>query len=122
MQRTPDNAKNPTPVLEQVLEAEAIALGRAWAHEKARQLELTRAPEDWPDFWSEADDGPLPRNVPSSARSRLRREASSAARERWRELVAEARSEAVLGEETDDAAAHAPSVEAPESSTAPETD
>lgn len=121
MPRTPDS-KNATQVLEQVLESEAIALGRAWAQEKARQLELTRAPEDWPDFWSEADDGPLPRNAPSSARARLRHEASSAARERWLELVAEARSEPVLAGETHEAAAHAPVLEAEEPSAAPDSD
>ena len=43
--------------------AEAIALGRAWADEKANTLRDDVPAADWPDFWNETSNGPLPLDV-----------------------------------------------------------
>lgn len=78
--------------MERALVAEAIALGRAWAHGKADELRDRVPATDWPDFWDSADDGELPEGLDARELEQLRTEATRAARERWRELLTEQRS------------------------------
>jgi hypothetical protein len=70
---------------------EGVALGRAWAHDKAEELRGAIAPEEWPDFWNEADAGPLPEDMSLAQQRELYEVATAAARERWIELVADER-------------------------------
>jgi len=69
--------------------AEATALGRAWADEKANALRDDVPAADWPDFWDEASNGPLPDNVAWAERSDMLVSAIRAAQDRWRELRSE---------------------------------
>lgn len=66
--------------------AEAIALGRNWADEQAERLRDSVPGADWPDFWSEADNGPLPLGLGWEERGEMFVAATRAAQERWRDL------------------------------------
>jgi hypothetical protein len=89
-----------------VLAIEARALGYAWAEERADQLR-PRPAEEWPDFWQIADEGPLPADIPLRDRRDMQVRASAAARERWREIVADERTAAALEPDQEQAAAAA---------------
>jgi hypothetical protein len=69
--------------------AEATALGRAWAEEKANALRDDVPAADWPDFWEEASNGPLPLELEWEERSDMLMSATRAAQDRWRELRSE---------------------------------
>jgi len=69
--------------------AEATALGRAWADEKADALRDDVPAADWPDFWEEASNGPLPPDLAWEERSDMLVSATRAAQDRWRELRSE---------------------------------
>jgi hypothetical protein len=69
--------------------AEATALGRAWADEKANALRNDVLAADWPDFWDDASNGPLPPELTREERSEMLVSATRAAQERWRELRSE---------------------------------
>lgn len=83
------------------LRAEATALGRAWAEQKAEELRDGASPAEWPDFWDEAENGALPPDLDAAQLEEMSLAASRAARERWRELVREERAQADLVEEQD---------------------
>lgn len=87
--------------------AEAMALGHAWAAEKADEYRDRVPAAEWPDFWDDRDDGPLPRELDAAERERMRRIANRAARERWLELVADQRAAESTEEDEDEAAAAA---------------
>jgi hypothetical protein len=72
--------------------AEAIALGRAWAEEKANALRSRVPVAEWPDFWDDAEHGPLPLELTLTERGQMRVAANRAARERWLELIQDQRS------------------------------
>jgi hypothetical protein len=85
-----------------VLAIEASALGHAWAEDKVAELREQDVPgADWPDFWDDSDSGTLPADLPLKDRREMQSRASAAARERWRELVADEASSESL--ETDEA-------------------
>lgn len=85
--------------VEEARAAEAIALGRAWAEEKANELRRRVSVAEWPDFWDDAEQGPLPLELTLSERREMRAIANRAARERWLELLADQRAaESVAGE------------------------
>jgi hypothetical protein len=92
--------------------AEAVALGTAWANDRADELRGAVAPEDWPDFWEEAASGPLPGDMPDAEQRELYARATSAARERWVELVADERFGETLEENRDEVEARAAALEA----------
>jgi hypothetical protein len=81
-------------------QAEAIALGRVWAQEKADQLRARVPVTQWPDFWDDADDGLLPPQIGESAD--LQRAARRAAHERWLELLADQRTAEATDDEADE--------------------
>lgn len=83
------------------LRAEAIALGRAWAEQKAEALRETQPSADWPDFWDDADAGALPVDLEASRLDEMRAAATRAARERWREIVREQRERYSAGDDDD---------------------
>lgn len=91
--------------------AEAVALGRAWASDKADALRGAIDPEDWPDFWDEADAGSLPEQLSNAERRQLEELANAAARERWVELVADERFGDMLEENRDEIEARAAALE-----------
>lgn len=66
--------------------AEATALGRVWADEKAGKLRDRVPAVDWPDFWSEADNGPMPLGLNWDERGEMFVCATRAAQEQWRDL------------------------------------
>jgi hypothetical protein len=74
---------------------EADAAGQKWAEEKAAALEGT-SPRDWPEEWDAAWNGELhlephrPR-LEADELAQLIERATSAARQRWAEIVEEAR-------------------------------
>lgn len=72
--------------------AEAIALGRAWAEEKANSLRAQVSVAQWPDFWDDAEHGPLPLELTLTERREMQAAANRAARERWLELLQDQRS------------------------------
>jgi hypothetical protein len=72
--------------------AEAIALGRAWAEEKADALRSRVPVAEWPDFWDDAEHGPLPLELTLTERREMQVAANRAARERWLELIQDQRS------------------------------
>jgi hypothetical protein len=73
--------------VDEALRAEAVALGQAWADEKADALRDRVPAEQWSDFWDDAEDQPLPSELHG-----VREHANRAARQRWIELVSEQRS------------------------------
>lgn len=81
-----------SPQLKETRRAEAIALGRVWADEKADAIRDRVPAGQWPDFWVDAEHGPLPIDLTLTERHEMRHAANRAARERWVELVAEQRS------------------------------
>lgn len=97
--------------VEEARRAEGIALGKAWASDKADELRGAIDPEDWPDFWSEADAGPLPEDLTLAEQRELFQRATSAARERWIELVADERQGDTLEENRDESEARAVDLE-----------
>lgn len=66
--------------------AEATALGRVWAEAKAGELRDRIPAADWPDFWREADNGPMPLGLDWDERGEMFVCATRAAQERWRDL------------------------------------
>lgn len=78
--------------VKEVRNAEGVALGRAWAEEKANALRLRVPVAQWPDFWDDAEHGPLPLELTLSERREMQVTANRAARERWLELLADQRS------------------------------
>jgi hypothetical protein len=92
--------------------AEAIALGRAWADELAERYRDETPAADWPDFWDDADDGPLPTNLRPEQRAAMKRVAHRAAHERWIELVADQRAAESIDEDTLEREAAAAQLEA----------
>jgi hypothetical protein len=72
--------------------AEATALGRAWADEKANVLRDRIPAADWPDFWDEADNGQLPLDIDAEQGGQMLVSANRAAHDRWAELLKEQRS------------------------------
>ena len=66
---------------------EAVALGHAWADQRAERLRDRLPADEWPDFWDDADNGPLPEDTDAEAQAGLGSVASRAAHERWRELT-----------------------------------
>jgi hypothetical protein len=72
--------------------AEASALGRAWADEKANTLRDRVPAADWPDFWDEASNGQLPRDIAGEELREMWVSATRAAHDRWAELLNEQRS------------------------------
>jgi hypothetical protein len=92
--------RHPEPAaVHEAYEAEAIALGRVWAQEKADELRARVPVAEWPDFWDDANDGPLPPQISASAD--LRHAARRAAHERWLELLADQRSAEANDDEDD---------------------
>jgi hypothetical protein len=92
--------------------AEGIALGRAWASDKADELRGAIDPADWPDFWDEADAGPLPGDMSLAEQRELYNRATLAARERWVDIVADERFSDTLEENRDETEARAAALEA----------
>jgi hypothetical protein len=92
--------------------AEGIALGRAWASDRADELRGAIDPADWPDFWDEAGAGPLPDDMNRAEQRELYELATSAARERWIEIVADERFSDTLEENRDEVEARAAALEA----------
>lgn len=92
--------------------AEGIALGNAWASDRANQLRGIIDPANWPDHWQDADAGPLPEEVSESERLELYELATRAARERWIELVADARLDDTLEDNAEEVEARAADLEA----------
>lgn len=101
--------------------AEGIALGRAWADRKASALRERVPASDWPDFWAEADNGQLPRDLEAPQRDQVLASANRAARERWLELLNEQRSVETLEEDDHDLEAAAARFEASLRGTLPPT-
>lgn len=91
--------------------AEAIALGKAWADDRADELRGSIDPVEWPDFWDEAASGPLPEDMSVAEQRALYTLATSAARERWVELVADERFGETLEENRDEIEARAAALE-----------
>jgi hypothetical protein len=77
---------------EEDVRVEGTALGHSWADQKANALRDRIRASDWPDFWEEASNGPLPRDLAGEQRDVLLASASRAAHERWLELLNEQRS------------------------------
>jgi hypothetical protein len=71
--------------------AEASALGRAWADEKANTLSDQVPAAEWPDFWDEASNGPLPLDIEGKELGEMLVSATRAAHDRWAELLNEQR-------------------------------
>lgn len=91
---------------------EAIALGRRWADERADALRDALPAADWPDFWDDAKDGPLPIGIRGARRRVFVATARRAARDRWRELLAEQRTLEGIEEDPHEAEASAVRLEA----------
>ena len=72
--------------------AEGIALGHAWAEAKADMLRSRVPVAEWPDFWDDAEHGPLPVELTLTERRDMLFAANRAARERWLELLQDQRS------------------------------
>ena len=85
------HAKRRTPAQED-LRAEAAALGRAWADEKASALRDRVPAADWPDFWDETSSGHLPFDVEGEELGEMFVSATRAAHDRWAELLNDQRS------------------------------
>jgi hypothetical protein len=91
--------------------AEGIALGNAWAIDRANELRGVVEPADWPDFWDDADAGLLPEELSESERREVYELATRVARERWIELVADARLDDALEENAEEVEARAADLE-----------
>jgi hypothetical protein len=72
--------------------AEATALGRAWADEKANTLRDRVPAADWPDFWDETSNGQLPLDIQGEELAEMSVSATRAAHDRWAELLNDQRS------------------------------
>jgi hypothetical protein len=95
----------------EALRAEGMALGAAWATDKANELRGVVEPADWPDFWNDADAGSLPEELSESERCEICYWANRVARERWIELVADERFGDTLEENAEEGEARAVNLE-----------
>ena len=72
-------------------QAEATALGRALADERANALRNTLPAADWPDFWQDTQDVRWPVELRGARRRTFAAAVERAAQDHWRELLAEQR-------------------------------